>query len=173
MIARSLAALRRAEDGVVAIEFAVFATLFLIILAGAVNIGFLLYTASELDAAVSAGAQYAENNGAMVDSASTLQTLQTNIETLVDNVNGTGWASATVSVNNDDSNSGDCYCPTGTPSKNWSWGGTQTCGISCSGGGVAGQFVEITASRSVSPLFPTFGFVKNGTLSRSAVVETE
>jgi hypothetical protein len=31
----------------------------------------------------------------------------------------------------------------------------------------------ITANRSVSPIFPTFGFVQNGTISRSVLVETQ
>ena len=44
----------RAEEnaGVAAIEFAIFATVFVIILAGTVDIGTLVYTASQLDAAV-------------------------------------------------------------------------------------------------------------------------
>jgi TadE-like protein len=169
---RPIAALlrRRENAGVVVIEFAIFASLFLIILAGTVDVGMLMYTAAQLDAAVSAGAQYAENNNSMVASDAT--TLQSNIETVVENVNGTNWASGTVDVNNGGDATG-CYCPTGTPSNSWSWGGTQTCGSACAGGGVAGQFVKITASRAVSPLFPTFGFVANGTLSRSAVVETQ
>jgi Flp pilus assembly protein TadG len=161
---------RRGEEGVVAIEFAILATLFLIILAGTVNIGFLLYTASELDAAVSAGAKYAENNAALV--ASNPSALSSDIATVVDNINGSNWASTTVNVNNSNDETG-CYCPSGTPQNNWSWGSAQSCGTTCSGGGIAGQFVEITATTTISPLVPTFGFVQNGTLTRSAVVETE
>jgi Flp pilus assembly protein TadG len=159
------ALLRRAEDGVVAIEFAI-----LIILAGTVNIGYLLYTASELDAAVSAGAQYAENNAALV--SSNPSGLAGDIQAVVDNVNRTRWASATVNVNNGTT---QCYCPSGTPTNNWSWGSGETgCDTACpSGTGVWGQFVTIKATTNVTPLFPTFGFVQSGTLSRSAVVETE
>jgi Flp pilus assembly protein TadG len=166
---------RHANEGVVAIEFALFALLFLIILAGTVDVGLLMYTASQLDAAVSAGAEYAENNAPLV--SSNPSTLCSDISTFVDSVNGTGWATSTVDVNDNCSNNAAdlalCYCPTGTPSNNWSWGGTETCGSTCAGGGVAGQFVTIIANRSVSPIFPTFGFVKNGMLSRSAVVETQ
>jgi Flp pilus assembly protein TadG len=159
----------RANEGVAAIEFALLATLFLIILAGTVNLGLLLYTASQLDAAVSAGAQYAENNHA------NLSGLQSTITTLVDNVNGTNWASSTVNVNNNDFTTTDCYCPTGTPTKNWSWGSKYTCGSVCANGGVAGQFVTIiaTPTESFSAFLPTFGIVKSGSLTRSAVVETQ
>ena len=167
--ARRIAAVlgRRQNDGVVAIEFAVLATLFLVILAGAVDIGMLLYTASQLDAAVDAGAQYTENNAALVSSNPT--GLATSISTIVDGILGTG-ATTSVDVNNGTTS---LYCPTGSPSNNWSWGSAQSSGTACSGGGIAGQFVKITTSRSVSPLFPTFGFVQNGTLSRSAVIETQ
>ena len=97
-----------ANQGVVAIEFAVFATLF----PGhprrhrrprPYNLN-----VSALDAAVSAGAQYAENNAAMA--ASNPSTLSTNVSTIVDNVNGTGWATSTVNVNNSN-DATNCYCP--------------------------------------------------------------
>lgn len=159
----------RENAGVAAIEFAIYATVFLMIVAATVDIGLLLFTNSELDAAVSVGAQYAANNAAMV--SSNPSGLATNISALVDNANGTGWATSTVDVNNGNDSTG-CYCPTGTPG-NWSWGSAATCGSACAGSGIAGQFVTITASRSVSPLFPTFGFVQSGTISRSALVETQ
>jgi Flp pilus assembly protein TadG len=159
----------RHNAGVAAIEFAIYGLVFTMIVAAVGDIGLLLFTASELDAAVSAGAQYAVNNAAMV--ASNPSTLSTNISDIVNGAIGSGWATSTVNVNNSN-DSTHCYCPTGTPG-NWSWGSTVTCGSTCSGGGVGGQFVTITASRSVSPLFPTFGFVQSGTLTRNALVETE
>jgi Flp pilus assembly protein TadG len=159
----------QANAGVAAIEFAIYATVFLMIVAATVDIGMLLFTSSELDAAVSAGAQYAVNNAAMV--ASNPSGLNTNISGIVDNVNGAAWATSTVNVNNSNDSSG-CYCPTGSPG-NWSWGSAVTCGSACTGSGVAGQFVTITASRSISPMFASFGFVQSGTISRSALVETQ
>ncbi len=157
-----------ADRGVVAIEFAVFATLFLVILAGTVDLGLMIFNVSALDAAVSAGAQYAENNAAMI--ASNPSTLSTNISTIIDNVNGAGWATSTINVNNSN-DATSCYCPSGSV-PNVTWGSTHICGAACTSG-VAGQFVTITASRAVSSLFPSFGFVRNGTISRSAVVETQ
>lgn len=155
------------RDGVAAIEFAIYGTVFLMIAAATVDIGLLLFTQSELDAAVSAGAQYAANSAALVSDP----TLNTNISDIVNDANGSGWATSTVNVNNGN-DSTHCYCPTGTPG-NWTWGSSVTCGSSCGGGGVGGQFVTITASRSVSPIFSSFGFVPSGTISRSALVETQ
>lgn len=156
--------------GTAAIEFAVCATIFLTAAAGTVDIGLLLYTEFELDTAVNAGAQYAVNNAAMVGSGPS--TLNTEISSLVNNLNGTGWATSTVNVNNGDDTTG-CYCPSGTPG-NWSWGSTATCGNSCpSGGGIYGQFVTITAQHNISPIFTAFGFVTAGAVSRSVLVETQ
>ncbi|MGH7045783.1 MAG: TadE/TadG family type IV pilus assembly protein [Stellaceae bacterium] len=152
-----------------ALEFAIYGMVLLMILAGTVDIGLLLFTNSQLDAAVSAGAEYAVNNTPLV--ASNPSGLNTYISNIVSNTNGSSWATSAVNVNNSNDETG-CYCPSGTPGS-WSWGSTVSCGSSCSGSGVGGQFVTITATRPVSPLFPTFGFVQSGTLSRSVLVETQ
>jgi Flp pilus assembly protein TadG len=159
----------RENAGVAAIEFAIYALVFLTIVAAVVDIGLLLFTRSELDAAVSAGAEYAANSAPLVSDP----TLNTNISDIVNNAYGTGWATSTINVNNGNDSS-HCYCPTGTPG-NWTWGTAHACdGSSCPGGsGVYGQFVTITANRTVSPLFPAFGFVGSGTISASALVETQ
>jgi Flp pilus assembly protein TadG len=168
---RALLQLRRPQEdaGVAAIEFAIYALAFLMIVAATVDIALLMFTGAQLDAAVSAGAEYAVNNAALV--TSNPSGLNTNIANIVNNVIGTSWATSTVNVNNSN-DSTHCYCPSGTPG-NWTWGSTVTCGSACAGGGIGGQFVTITASRAVSPLFPTFGFVANGTLTRNALVETQ
>lgn len=166
--ARRIARVLRESSGVAAVEFALLSTVFLILVAGVVDVGRYIYTMSELDAAVSAGAQYAENGAARV--ASDPSGLSSDIGNVVDNTNGTGWATSAVDVNNGNDTTG-CYCPTGTPG-NWSWSGAVACQSACGGGGVAGQFVTITASRNFASLFPSFGFAP-GTLSRSAIVETQ
>jgi len=157
----------RENAGVAAVEFAILATVFLTLLAGTIDIGLMLYTEFQLDTAVDAGAQYALNNAAMVGSNPT--SLSTNIASIVNNLNGSG--SSTVNVNNNN-DSTHCYCPSGSPG-NWTWGGTVACGNACTGGSIAGQFVTITASVNISPMFPTFGFVPNGSISRSVLVETQ
>ena len=159
----------RDRTGVAAIEFAIYSTVILILLAGTVDIGLELYTEFQLDNAVNAGVQYVMNNAAEVGTSPS--TLSSTAQSLVANLNGTSWATATVNVNNSNDSSG-CYCPTGTPG-NWSWGGAVSCGSTCSGSGVGGQFVTISASRSISPLFPAFSFVRNGSVSRYALIETQ
>jgi Flp pilus assembly protein TadG len=166
----ALRVLRTRENaGVAAVEFALYATVFLMTFAATVDIGMALFAQSELDAAVSAGAEYAANSANLV--ASNPDGLNTNIADIVDNANGSGWAASTIDVNNGNDPTG-CYCPTGTPG-NWSWGATQGCGTSCTGGGVAGQFVTITATSSITPIFASFGFAPNGTISSNALVETQ
>ena len=156
------------DAGTAAVEFALLASLFMITVAGTADFGYWIYAASELTAAVSAGSQYAAKNGAMV--ATNSSQLATAISTVVNNANGTGWATSTVNVNNGSST--NCYCPTGTPG-NWTWGSAVTCGSACAGGGVAGKFVTITASHTASPLFPTYQLTYDGAISRSAIVETQ
>lgn len=160
------------NDGVAAIEFAIHALVFLTIVAATVDIGLLIFTGSQLDAAVSAGAEYAVNEAtALTNGTITPSTLNTNISNIVNNAIGISWATSTVNVNNSNDSS-HCYCPTGTPG-NWTWGSTVTCGSSCTGGGVGGQFVTITATRAgITTLFPTFGFIGNS-LTRNALVETQ
>lgn len=160
----------RENAGVAAIEFAFLTTVLMTILAGIIDVGRLLYTEFELDTAVSAGAQYALNNASMVGSSP--GTLSSNISSIVDNLNGSGWATSTVNVNNSD-DATHCYCPSGSPG-NWTWGSTVSCGSACaSGTGVGGQFVTIVANRSITPIISYFGFVKSGEVSRSVIVETE
>jgi Flp pilus assembly protein TadG len=158
----------RENAGAAAVEFALFLPFFVLIVAGTFELWYLIYTGSQLAAAVNAGALYAANNATQVTVSPT--TLQSNIEGVVANANGTSWATITVDVNNGDAT--HCYCPTGSPGS-WTWGTTMACGNACSSGGVAGQFVTITASHSLSPLFPTFGLTDNSTISRSAMVETQ
>jgi Flp pilus assembly protein TadG len=172
--------------GVAAVEFALFAMMFLILLAGTIDLGNVLFTEFELDSAVAAGAQAVAVNTAEVNSTQGAS-LASSIAATVANANGTGWASVTVVVNNgpsvsisngSTSSSGSAsaadsyYCLTGTPG-NWSWGGAVTAGTTCSGSIQAGQFVTITAQRTVPSFFPKFGFVPSGAIVQAAVVETQ
>lgn len=159
----------RENAGVAAIEFAFLSFILLMILAGTVDIARLLYTTMELDNALNAGAQYALANASMV--GSNPSGLDSNITNIVTNLNGIGWATSTVNVNNNN-DATHCYCPGGSPG-NWTWGSSVSCGSSCSGGGIGGQFVTIAVSRSITPIFSSFGFVTNGQITRGALVETQ
>ena len=174
------------EAGVAAIEFAVYATLFLTVFAVTADLALMMFAEFQMDSAVAAGAEYAALNAASVNSTNGAG-LASSISNVVANANGSSWENGTIVVNNGPtvtvsggssaasgtaSNADNCYCPTGTP-PNWSWGGSVTCGSACTGGSVAGKFVTIAASRSFTALFPQLGFTQNGTITRSALVQTQ
>ena len=175
------------RKGVASVEFALYSIVFLILLAGTVDIGNLIFSEFQLDATVAAGAQYAVVNANNVNSTSGA-TLASSISAVVNNghVSGDGWSN-TVVVNNGPttatsagsptssgtaSNADNCYCPTGSPGS-WTWGSTVTCGAGCSGSGTAGKFVSITASRTYARFFPSWSFFSGNTLTRSAMVQVD
>ncbi|WP_244420685.1 hypothetical protein [Mesorhizobium japonicum] len=53
------------------------------------------------------------------------------------------------------------------------WSTPMACGSICSGGGIAGKFVTITASKPYTPLFGGFGIVSNGNITVKAVVQPQ
>lgn len=182
----TLRTLRAHNSGVAAIEFAFVAMALLTLVAGTIDLGTLIYTEARIDAAVAAGAQYAALNAASVNSTDGAG-LASTIATLVANANGSNWAESGVCINNGPSatvsgsappcsgtasNANSSYCPSGAP-PSWTWGNPLSAGTACGTGGIAGRFVAITASRNFTPVFPAFGFVPSGTISQSALVETQ
>jgi Flp pilus assembly protein TadG len=162
---RTLLRLRADTSGVAALEFAFIAAVFLVILAGTVDVGLLIYTEEQVDAAVIAGAQYAAD----VSSANG-STLATAIAGVANGPTATANGGTAPTGSGTASNADDFYCP--TPGS-WSWGSSVAQGSSCAGRGIGGKFVTITAGRSFTSLFPTFGLVQSGTISRNVLVETE
>jgi Flp pilus assembly protein TadG len=181
-----IAGLWRDRGGAAAVEMALVTPVLLLILAATVDLGGVLYTRFQLTSAVNAATNYAIVNVASVNSSSG-PTLATNLATLTANVNGTAWANSAVTVNsgptasntNGTATSGgtasaanSCYCPTGaTPSI--TWGSAQSCGNPCTGGGYAGMFVLVTASRTYTPFFSKYGIVTNGAISVSSLVQVQ
>lgn len=178
--------LRRDIRGAAAVEFALIAPIFCLLLAAAIDFGGALYTNLKLDAAVAAGANYAQVNAANV-SAANGPALALNIANIVQTSDGAAFADGVVVVNNgpSDTVSGGavssggtpaaadaCYCPTGS-GDSLVWGAATACGSACPAGGVAGQFVTISVRRNYSPIFSSYGLVQNQTIGASAVVETQ
>ena len=181
---RWLAALAN-NKGIAAVEFALLMPVFGLILAGIADVGGVLLTRFRLDAAVSAGANYAMVNAASVSSTSGA-TLASSISTVVANNAGSTWGDDAIVVNNGPSqtitggastsggsaaNADSCYCPTISPS--FAWGAAVTCASACSGGGIAGKFVTITATRTYTPMFSGYGLVTNNTISVTTSVQTQ
>jgi len=175
------------SQGVAAVEFALILPVFGVLLAGVVDLGNVLYMRFRLDSAVAAAADYVEVNASSVSSTGGA-TLASNAATIAQSSQGAAWANASVVINNGPSstiNSGNtttggtasnadsCYCPT-YAAGNTTWGSAVSCGSACpTTSTTAGKFVTVTASRTYTPVFSTYGIVQNGTISSTATVETQ
>ncbi|HUO12053.1 MAG TPA: TadE/TadG family type IV pilus assembly protein [Caulobacteraceae bacterium] len=176
-----------ADEGVAAVEFAFMAPIFCLLMVAAIDLGGALFTKFRLDAAVSAGANFAQVQAANASSTAG-QTLANNIATIVEASQGAGWANTTVVVDNGPtttvtggtqttsgtaSNADACYCPSGSASS-MTWGASTTCGNSCgSNAGYAGKFVTITATRTYTPIFSNYGIISNDAITTSTVVQVQ
>jgi Flp pilus assembly protein TadG len=174
--------------GVSAVEFALISPILLLILAGTVDIGGSLKAKFELSTAVSAGSNYALLNGANVSStggsalannivavtASGLGGNSGNVQVVINNGASTSLnASTSVTTQTGTAaNADQCYCPTNS-SGSLTWGSPVTCGSICSGGGIAGKFVTISASKPYSPLFGGLGVVQGGNITVQSVVQPQ
>jgi Flp pilus assembly protein TadG len=177
----------RDDSGLAAIEFALIAPLVAVILAGTVDYGCILFNKFKLDESVNAAANYAMVSNSQVN-ASGGATLAGTLATLVATSHGSGWADVTVTVNDGpvsgyasgtQSSSGtaspadSCYCPTGAATS-VTWGAAQTCNASCAGGGYAGKFVLVSATRAYSPLFSAgYGVINGRTLTSATLVQVQ
>lgn len=176
------------RSGVAAVEFALIAPTLILVLVGLIDLGGMIYTRFQLDAALNAGANYAMVNAASVNStsgaglASTLaglvssgQTTNGNNSSITVNSGPTASSSGgTVTTGGTASAADSCYCPTGAASSSVTWGTAQTCGATCTGGGYAGKFVLLSASVNYSPIFSGYGIVSaSGTITSSSLVQVQ
>lgn len=175
----------RARSGAAAIEFAILMPILGLILAAAIDFGSLIFAKSRIEAAVSGSANLAIVRATQVSEAGSTQLAQT----LAAYIGGSGAVDeATVTVNAGPSSrftgssvttsgaasaAGSCYCPTVNADGSVAWGGAAACGTACGGGGFAGRFVAITASRAYSPLFSNYGVVSNGDIVVNTIVQAE
>jgi Flp pilus assembly protein TadG len=159
------------------------APIFCAVLAGAIDFGGALLTKYRLDAAVAAAANYALINASSVSSTNAA-TLASSLATIVRTSQGSTWADVTVVVNNGAtatatgsgaisasgtaSQADSCYCPTGT-SGSLTWGSAVTCASNCTGGGYAGKFVTISASRTYATLLPDYNLIGSPLRARVTV----
>lgn len=185
-LANRLRGLAANHQGSVAAEFLAVSPVLLIMLFGVIDIGNVLFTRFRLNAAVAAGTNYSIVRSADIgtDAAGSLAS---SVAKVVANASDTSGVSATIAVNNGPTatvtgggtvsttttnaatTNGLCYCPTTSSD----WGVKKTCGDGCSGGGLAGRFVRITASKAYKPLFASYGIVRNGTITATNLVQTE
>lgn len=174
------------ESGTSAVEFALLAPVFCLILVGAIDFGGVLFTKFNLDGSASAAANYAVLNAANVNSSAG-PSLAVNLANVVASGHAANWANATIVVNNGPTatlsngtitaggtaaNADNSYCPTRS-GNTISWGSSMTAGAACAGGGMAGRFVVITATRAYSPIFSSYNIVSNQTITAMTIAETQ
>lgn len=182
-------ALRALADrgGSAAVEFSLLLPVFCLLLVGSIDYGGVVYTKFRLNAAVSAGANYALVNASSVSSTGGTS-LASSIASIMGLSSTSATTSATIVVNNGPtatssggtttpsgtaSNADSCYCPT-ISGTTITWGSAQTCGATCaSGSGIAGKFVSIAAQQTYTPSFSNYGIVASNTITSWAVVQAQ
>lgn len=174
--------LRDAEAGVSAVEFGLLAPVFLIILAGAVDLGGMLLTRLGLNESLSAGANYAIVNAGGVGAtggsalAGQLAMLvggsEVSVAVTVNNGPTAAFTDGAVETGGTPAPANLCYCPA-TGAGGVDWGAAAICGTACPDGGSAGRFVVIEASRPYRPLLFGYGMAGDGEISVRAVIQTE
>ena len=175
----------RDTAGVSAVEFALVAPVFLLMTAGLIDLGSMLFTRFQLNSALSAGANYALINGADL-SATTAGSLAANTAAVLAGTTSSG-TSVSVKINNGytatmtggtlstsgaTSEADKCYCPTKSGSV-VAWGSAATCGSACANGSLAGKFVTFTASRPHTPMFSGYGFAEAGNIRVVSMAQTQ
>jgi Flp pilus assembly protein TadG len=173
-----------------AIEFALVAPLFCFILVAVLEFGNILHQRFELDAALSAGANYALVNGGTITPADA-SIFAANIATVVNAKAGTGWSGLSVVVNNASTldiapgglspttggtaaNADRCYCPGAAAGLDWTT--SYACGVNCpapNAAVTAGKYVQIALDMPYTPILSGYGFVEDGTISVSTVIRTQ
>ncbi len=169
----------QSEAGNAGIEFALIAPVFLLLLAATLEIGLMMRAQFGLISAVSAAA----NHSLVLGDGVTEDTAVSMAETLARLVAG-GRREGTVNVNNaafarlggdaislwgTGAGVGNCFCPTRT-NGSITWGAAVPCGTVCNDSSEAGQFVEITAQASFTPILGIVGLFRDDLLRNSAVV---
>lgn len=148
---RKLAKLWRARDGIGAVEFALVASILVLILLGITDFGIGFWEQMQVGNAARAGAEYAARYGYDSTKVQTAATSATNLSGVTASDSGQF-----------------CGCPstsTGITSA--------TCGTACSNGDTAGTFVTVTAQVSYTTLFSWPGMSNPTTLASSVTVRLQ
>ncbi len=136
-----------AVSGTAAVEFALAATLVLILLSPIIDLGMAFYQQLQVQDAAQAGAQYAAAKG--WDS--------TGIQNAV-------TSATTLSISASPAPSESCGCPNGTTFV------SASCSSSCTNGQNAGTYVTVNAQSSYTPIVPYSFFGSPTTLTATSVV---
>lgn len=167
------------ESGSAAVEFALIAPVFLVLLAGTFEIGMMIQGKFDLISDVSAAAHHSLAIGGTLD-AGAAQTVATTLAGLLAGNERTATvtlnnaATATlVSGNVSSAQTGAevaaCYCPSRSDDQ-VTWGASVACDASCGDGSHAGRYVLITIQAPWTPLVFVNGLFSDKTLQSTAMV---
>ena len=151
---RLVSALRRAEAGVSAVEFALAAPILVALTLGIIDLGLAYSAQIRVQQAAQAGAQYALVHG--FDSTS---------------ISSAVTSATALSVSASPAPSQTCGC---VSSGNVTLSGSSPCTNTCANGLTAGTYVKVFASYTYHPLVPYASVLSNPTtLSSQALVRVE
>ena len=143
-----LALWRHACQGTAAIEFAIIAPLFIVLILGIVELGFAAYQAQQVQSAAEAGILYAAKRGFDLNGIT---------QAIRGATDANGISAMPVPVQ-------FCGCPTATGIA------ATDCTVSCADGSPAGQYVQAGAAVTRRSLLPTGTWPLPDTLSAQAIV---
>ncbi|PYE26765.1 TadE-like protein [Rhizobium sp. PP-CC-3A-592] len=145
--------LRRDNSGVAAVEFALVAPLFLLLIVGLVDLGFAYHAKLRVNAAISAASYYAFQKGQAL-TAATAPAYKTDVEGVASNLlaNLSDDLSVAVFINNDPTGAqaSTTFCVSGYPPAFTAAGAKS---VSCGGNVTSGKFVRIDVSGHITPIF--------------------
>lgn len=174
----------RSRSGVSAVEFALVAPIFALILAGIIDLGNILHARFQFNSVLSSGANYAlvaaeDIDGGNVEDVtrrlaavliSTAHDETLSIDANVNNAMTMRYRDGKAQLEHGDGEAASCYCPD-RRGVGLDWGSPMQCGSVCEQGGIAGKFTTVTMSRHLSPLFGGFGMIKEGQVASTTVVQ--
>jgi Flp pilus assembly protein TadG len=173
------------------VEFGLLMPVYVLVIGGVIDIGRAISMEFNLSNGVSAAASFALNQAALAPlTSSNAQTWANNLANVVASSYSTGWANATVVVNNSltasitnggaisttgsSTNANSFYCPTGSVKVGVTWGSSYvSAGASCSTGGpVSGKYIVLSATKSFTALILPASIMSNS-FTVSAVVQVQ
>lgn len=181
----SIRKLWQRQDGLSAVEFALIAPIFLLLVTAAVDIGALVQDKMRIEDAAQSAMTYAMGHGQPLDSAKAKELAQ-NLERILVSRLGSD-VGVTVDVNHgavrtyagakgqDSGNAAlaaSCYCPT-MDASSVKWNDVMACGKPCPGGGGSGKFVFLKISKPHAPIFGGYGLAENGNLHLQTIGRIE